>query len=368
MVKDFYSEEDINILRLFRSENIGSRTYQQLINIFKSPKIILQNIGDFSSKWRKSPLKICSKKVILEEIEKAQKYDCSIITYKDISYPESLLEIHNFPIALTCRGKISLLKKKQKIAVVGSRNSSVNGKIFTKKLVQDLIDENFTTVSGLALGIDAQVHQASINNTIAVLAGGIDHIYPYANKSLYDIISKKSLIITELPFGTKATGKNFPQRNRIISGLALGSVIIEASTHSGSLITARFALEQNREVFAVPGFPLDMRSSGTNKLIKNNEAFLIESIEDIMSNIRLEKKVREIPKPTFLNKVDLDTIEEKDRKKILSILSSTPVSYEEIYKETKIPMQIIYTICLELELAGKIYVDEISNRISILFN
>lgn len=264
-----YSDETIDILRLIRSENVGPKTFFNLVKFFGSASCALENVQDFSVKGgRSKPIKLYSKDSALKELRELEKNNSYLITYKDQNYSELLLQIPDFPPVLSYKGNISLLNHEKIIAIVGARNSSVNGKAFAAKLSKDLVKAGYITVSGLARGIDSSVHSSSLDHTIAVIAGGTDHIYPPENKTLYEEIAKNGLILAELPIGSKPLSQHFPQRNRIISGLALATIVIEAGIKSGSLITANFALEQNRDVFAVPGFPLDPICIGSNQLIK----------------------------------------------------------------------------------------------------
>ncbi|PCJ24489.1 MAG: DNA-protecting protein DprA [Rickettsiales bacterium] len=366
-----YSDETIDILRLIRSENVGSRTYTLLIKKFGSARNALENIGDFSLRGgRSKPIKIFPKSSAEQELEKLRKNGAHLITHKDYNYSQLLAHIPDFPPVISYKGNISLLNSQKIIAVVGARNSSLNSRSFAYKLSKDLVDAGYVTASGLARGIDTEVHKASGAKTIAVIAGGIDHTYPPENKKLQEYIEKEGLLLAELAIGSKPLSQHFPQRNRIISGLALATIVIEASLKSGSLITARFALEQGREVFAVPGFPLDPRCMGSNKLIKDG-AQLLESSEDVIANVPLYKKSLEESK-TYSNNLkapaidDAANIASSDRENVRTLLSSMPVTYEMIADETKLSLPIIYTICLELELAGKIvrYPD---NKIALLY-
>jgi DNA processing protein len=369
-----YSKETIDILRLIRSENVGPRTFLNLIKFFGSADKALENIQDFSVKGgRSKPIKICTKEAALKEIEALNKHNCHLITYKDLSYSELLLQISDFPPVLSYKGNTSLLNHDKTIAVVGARNSSVNGRSFAAKIAKDLVKSGFVTVSGLARGIDTAVHANSLGNTIAVIAGGIDHIYPPENKTLYEAIAADGLLLAELPIGSKPLSQHFPQRNRIISGLALATAVIEAGLKSGSLITANFALEQNREVFATPGFPADPRCIGSNQLIKNG-AFLLESAEDIYANVltkdSLRKSFEETAKlnnnfnlPVGNNNIEVTN---KMRKSVLELLSATPIPFEIIAKELELELPMLYIICLELELAGKI-TRSAGNKIALAF-
>ena len=360
--KPIYSEETIEILRLIRSENVGTKTFAHLIKVFGSAKIALENIADFSLKGgRSKPIKVFQKAAAEKEIEQLTKNKAYLLTYKDFNYSQLLSQIHDFPPVLSYKGNISLLNSGKTIAVVGARNSSINCRSFAAKISADLVKEKYVTVSGLARGIDTAVHTASGDQTIAVIAGGIDHIYPLENTKLFEKIINESLLIAELPVGSKPLSQHFPQRNRIISGLSLATVVIEAGLKSGSLITANFALEQNREVFAVPGFPLDPRCMGSNKLIKDG-AYLLESAADVISNVTTFKKLKKSleESKTYASNFKIPAedsnldVTDKERQVIINLLSSTPVTYEALVDETNFSLPVIYTICLELELAGKI--------------
>lgn len=221
-----------------------------------------------------------------EEINNSEKIGAKIIPACDPHYPDLSRNILDCPPVITALGDISLLNR-EIIAIIGGRNSSVNGRNFASKLALDLSEAGFVTVSGLARGIDTAANSVIYKNhpTIAVVASGIDVVYPKENFALYEkIVENGGLVITKLPFATRPKPQYFPQRNRIISGLSLGVVVIEASKHSGSLITANLALNQGREVFAVSGFSLDSRCGGSNHLIKNG-AKLIESADDIIESV-----------------------------------------------------------------------------------
>lgn len=370
-----YSDETIDILRLIRSENVGPKTFFNLVKFFGSASCALENVQDFSVKGgRSKPIKLYSKDSALKELRELEKNNSYLITYKDPNYSELLLQIPDFPPVLSYKGNISLLNHEKIIAIVGARNSSVNGKAFAAKLSKDLVKAGYITVSGLARGIDSSVHSSSLDYTIAVIAGGIDHIYPPENKTLYEEIAKNGLILAELPIGSKPLSQHFPQRNRIISGLALATIVIEAGIKSGSLITANFALEQNRDVFAVPGFPLDPRCIGSNKLIKNG-AYLLESVDDIVTNVvskdKFQKELEE--KASCFNNIGLYMgnkgniqVTDRNRTAVVELLSASEVTFEVVAEQLQLELPILYTIFLELELAGKI-TRTAGNKISLIY-
>ena len=369
-----YSEETIDILRLIRSENVGSKTFFHLIKLFGSASKALEKIGEFSVKGgRPKPITVFSLSAAKKEIDDLKKNGASLITYKDFNYSQLLLQIHDFPPILSYKGNITLLNSPKTIAIVGARNSSINSRSFASKFAKELVEQGCVTVSGLARGVDTAVYEASGDSTIAVIAGGIDHIYPQENKELFERISNRALLLAELPIGSKPLSQHFPQRNRIISGLALAAVIVEASLKSGSLITANYALEQNREIFAVPGFPLDPRCMGTNRLIKDG-AYLLESSADIISNMatyqKLKKSLEETQNSSNNFKLPIGddnlAIRESDRQVVVKLLSSSPVTFELLSQETKLSLPVIYTICLELELAGRV-ARHVGNKISLIY-
>ncbi|MDA9163682.1 DNA-processing protein DprA, partial [Rickettsiaceae bacterium] len=212
--KPTYSEETIDILRLIRSENVGSRTFAHLIRLFGSATRALENVADFSVKGgRLRPIKVFPKAAAERELEQLTKDNAYLLTYKDFNYSQLLLQIHDFPPVLSYKGDASLLNSEKAIGIVGARNSSVNCRSFAAKIAADLVKEGYVTVSGLARGIDTAVHSASLGQTIAVIAGGIDHVYPQENKQLFEKIINESLLIAELPIGASPVAKHFPQRN-----------------------------------------------------------------------------------------------------------------------------------------------------------
>jgi DNA processing protein len=355
-----YNAETIDILRLIRSENVGIKTFYSLLELYGDAKTALENIAELSARGGKAkPITVCSKAAAEKELEKLDKIGASLISYKDKDYPYLLKHIHDAPPVLTIFGNPRLLNKKS-VAIVGARNASGNGMIFTEQVAKALGQAGFIVTSGLARGIDTAAHKASLSTgTIAVIAGGIEHIYPPENENLYHKIAEQGAIIAELPIGSVPRAQHFPQRNRIISGLSLATIVIEANLKSGSLITARLAVEQNREVFAVPGFPLDPRAQGTNRLIKQG-AQIIESIEDLIENLPKENlqlclEESNIKSFTALRPLIIDEkVLSQARRKLLELLSSCPIDIDMLFNQSKIELPVLHTILLELELAGKL--------------
>ncbi|MBK2296331.1 DNA-protecting protein DprA [Francisella philomiragia] len=277
-----------------------------------------------------------------------------LITYTDQAYPESLKHISNPPFVLYCTGNIKLLETAQ-LAIVGARKNSTYGKNATCKLCKELKGSNITITSGLAYGIDTLSHKYALENslnTIAVVGTGVDIIYPSSNRELYsNIISNNGLIISELPLGTTASRYTFPQRNRIISGLSKGVVVIEAASKSGSLITAQHALEQNKEVFAVPGSIFSTSSQGCNELIKQG-AKLVCDINDILEEINIDPNNSLQETST---KIADDNINLSDSEKvILDIIGQELTTIDKIVTESNLPYMEITPILFELELKSLI--------------
>lgn len=352
------NSETLDWLQLIRSENVGPKTFLDLIGFYGSAINALEALPELAKRGGKKAIKILSRHDAEKEMERVTKIGAAIITLNDESYPKLLKEIADPPPVITVRGNLELLNK-DAIAVVGARNASLNGCHFASKLAGDLGREGYIVISGLARGIDTSAHRATVETgTVAVIAGGIDNIYPKENEKLYEEIASNGAIISELAFGVVPQPKNFPQRNRIISGMSFGTVIVEAAMKSGSLITARLALEQGREVFAVPGHPADPRCHGPNKLIKDG-ASLVESAADVIQALNAQR--REIftdkSEPPFITPPTplsrLGTVEGA-RGEVLKILSHAPTVIDDIIHATTLPVGIVMTVILELELAGKI--------------
>lgn len=260
--------------------------FGSLDHIFSASYQALTRIPGIKDKIARSILNDPDEELIAGQAKLIDKFQVKLVTLWDESYPERLKQIYDPPIALFCRGNTDLLAS-DSIGIVGTRTPTAYGKEISTDFSRELAQRGLTVVSGAAKGVDTYAHEACLNasgQTIAVLGNGVDRVYPAENRPLYDQISEKGLLISEFLLGSKPDAQNFPRRNRIISGLSMGSIVIEAAERSGSLITAYFALDQNREVFSVPG-PINSRQSrGTNQLIKQG-AKLIESVEDILEEL-----------------------------------------------------------------------------------
>ena len=274
-------DERVARLRLIRSENVGPITFRRLIERFGSAADALEALPEMSRRGgRLRAIKVASQGAAMGEIEAISALGATLVAHGEPDYPERLAAIEDAPPILIVRGFLHLLPRPG-VAMVGARNASLNGRRFAEELARDLGEAGFVIVSGLARGIDGAAHQGGLDTgTIGVMAGGIDIVYPREHQNLYDEIAARGVLVSELPPGTQPQARHFPRRNRIISGLTLGTVVVEAVVRSGTLITARLAAEQGREVFAVPGSPRDPRSHGPNHLIKNG-ATLVEKADDV---------------------------------------------------------------------------------------
>lgn len=359
--------EKVEWIRLARSENVGRSTFFRLVKIFGSPRQALQQVSHYAFQGgSKQQIKVYSEIDAAREVENSHKFGAEIVLFCEENYPKLLREIPDPPPLFTAKGRLEFLNRPA-IAIVGPRNASFNGVLFAKKIARELGENNFLIVSGMARGIDAAAHDVTVNSgTIAVIAGGINHIYPKENTELYHKICQQGLVISESPFNAPPKGGNFVQRNRIISGLSLGVVVVEASLRSGSLVTARFGVEQGREIFAVPGSPLDPRCLGTNRLIKQG-AKLTENVEDILEEISLLQgnfeKVKMLQEPDFeefiglSEKLPSDDEIRKIRQKIFTRLSLSPITIEAIIQEMQVPARLVNIAVVQLELADKVEVN-----------
>ena len=350
------TSETLAWIRLARTENVGPITFRQLLGRFGSPAKALEALPDLAKRGGKKSFTIPALAQIDDEYRALEKLGGKFLTLDDADYPESLRAIEDAPPVLATLGHVSLLAKRC-IGIVGARNASLNGRKMAEKLAEDLGQQDFVIASGLARGIDTAAHQASLaTGTIAALAGGLDKVYPEENRVLHQKISAAGCLISDQPLGMEPRAQLFPKRNRLISGLSLGVVVVEAALQSGSLITARMALEQGREVFAVPGSPLDPRAQGPNDLIRQG-AVLVESAHDIISHIhRLPTAVHE-PVATF-DAIPSSAPDESEltttRLILLDNLGYTPVLVDELIRQCQFSPAAVLTVLLELELAGRL--------------
>jgi DNA processing protein len=347
-------EQRIDWLRLIRSDNVGPRTFRSLINHFGSARTALQRLPDLARRGGAArPARICSDEDARAELAASKRLGVTLVAPGEAGYPPRLATVDDAPPMLAVRGALEVLMRPM-IAIVGSRNASGAGLKFAGTLARDLGEAGFVIASGLARGIDQAAHRASLESgTLAVLAGGHDRIYPPEHADLLaKMLESGGAAISEMPLGHVPRARDFPRRNRLISGVALGVVVVEAAHRSGSLITARIAAEQGREVFAVPGSPLDPRAAGTNDLIKQGATLtteasdVIHAVEPIMG------------RPIELSEPDDEPLasepDASDRARIIDLLGPSPILLDDLIRMAATSPAIVRTVLLELELAGRL--------------
>lgn len=346
-------------LRLIRSENVGPRTFFRLIERFGSAGAALAALPELARRGGRSrPITVCPRSVAEREIEAHERIGARLIASIESGYPACLAAVDDAPPLLSVLGN-PLLFARPAIAMVGARNASLAGRRFAQHLAADLGAAGFVVVSGMARGVDTAAHEGALaTGTVAVLAGGVDNIYPPENAALHQRIVQGGAVVSEMAPGTVPQASHFPRRNRIISGMALGVVVVEASPRSGSLITARLALEQGREVFAVPGSPLDPRCQGPNDLIRQG-ATLTETAADVTRVLEdlLRRPLRETGRNRFGTQPapsppDAELAEA--RAVIVESLSAAPVTVDEILRQCQFSPSVVSMVLLELELAGRL--------------
>jgi DNA processing protein len=349
-------ETRLDWLRLIRSDNVGPRTFRALVNHYGGATAALTALPELARRGGASgPARICSREDAERELKAAAARGITFLALGEPDYPQRLAMIDDAPPLIAVRGKLAALALPM-VALVGARNASAAGMRFAERLARELGEAGFAIASGLARGIDAAAHRASIaTGTVAVLAGGHDRIYPPEHADLVEAMLADGAVISEMPLGWEPRAHDFPRRNRLISGLAVGVVIVEAARRSGSLITARLALEQGREVFAVPGSPLDPRADGSNNLIKQG-ATLVTEAADVTSVLRpilgqpIEPSVEEpdaAPPASGAPGAD-------ERARIVSLLGPTPVTIDDLVRLSGSSPAIVRTVLLELDLAGRL--------------
>jgi DNA processing protein len=356
-------EQRLDWLRLIRSQNVGPRTFRALLNHFGGARGALEALPSLARRGGAGAPQICSRQDAEREIETCGKLGIALVALGEAHYPRRLQMIDDAPPLLAIRGNSDMLAMPL-VAIVGSRNASAAGVKMTERLTRGLCEAGFAIASGLARGIDAAAHRASVaTGTLAVLAGGHDRVYPPKHAGLLDDVLRTGLAVTEMPLGWEPRARDFPRRNRLISGVSLGVVIVEAAKRSGSLITARLALEQGREVFAVPGSPLDPRAEGTNGLIKQGATPVTET-DDIVSVLQpiigtdvgtesgtgfpaREQDREEHGKSTSEPAAD-------ERARVIALLSPAPVSLDDLIRLSSTSPMVVRMVLLELEIAGRI--------------
>ncbi len=357
-------------LRLSRTENVGPATFRRLIEQFGTADAALQALPDLARRGgRRKPLKPPALAEIEREVASLDRFGGRFVALVEPDYPALLRAIEDPPPVIAIRGHVALASRRA-VAIVGARNASLNGRRLAEMIAEGVGKAGCTVVSGLARGIDGAAHRASLaTGTVAVLPGGIDVIYPPDHDRLHGEIAETGLLVSERPLGADPIARAFIRRNRLIAGLALGTVVVEAANKSGSLTTAHFALDYGREVFAVPGSPLDPRAHGTNGLLREG-ATLTEAPGDVLQNLPpaiegamadkgqgdlfdgLSPDRRRVPAAmaeTLPADVDPDL-----KRQVLDCLGPSPLAVDEIIRECQVSPGLVLTVLLELELAGRL--------------
>ena len=338
-------------LRLARTDQIGPVTFRQLLERFGSAGRALEALPDLTRRGGTHGHAIPSVEDIAAEMEAGERIGARLIVLGDADYPDMLAAVDPPPPLLWTRGDPSLMARPC-IAVVGARIASAGGQRIARGLSQQLGEAGHVVVSGLARGIDAAAHAGALpTGTVAVLGGGVDDVYPPDNADLYAQIVDRGCVVSESRIGARAQAKDFPRRNRIISGLSRGVIVVEAELKSGSLITARLAGEQGRDVFAVPGSPLDPRSQGPNELLRQG-AILCEGLEDVERAFNTLRTLRE---PSPANPFDgaPDDVEAAVIEQVAALLSPTPTPRDELARALGLPIGTVAAALLELHLMGR---------------
>lgn len=348
-------------LRLIRSDNVGPATFRDLINHFGSAETAIEHLPELSRRGGAArTIKVASIGEAERELDAARQFGAVFIGIGEPDYPPALRRIDGAPPLISAIGDLTLATQVS-VGIVGARNASVSGAKMAARMARELGAAGYAIVSGLARGIDAAAHQASLETgTIAAMAGGLDQPYPPENLELYrDICAGRGLAISEMPMGWEPRARDFPRRNRLIAGIGLGLVVIEAAQRSGSLITARRAADFGRLVFAVPGSPLDPRAAGTNGLLKDGAIVTTEShdvIEALAPSSRLfpdDAPVME--EPAHENDGVFPEPQADDRSRVIEALGPSPAEIDDIIRHTGVAAQTVYLVFLELDLAGRLH-------------
>ena len=349
-------------LRLIRSDNVGPVTFRELINHFGSAETALEMLPELSRRGGASrSIRVASRGEAERELEMAERHGAAFVGIGEPDYPPLLRQIDGAPPLLAVKGNRKVITAPA-VGIVGARNASISGMKFASLLAREIGRTGYTIVSGLARGIDTAAHRASLDTgTIAAMAGGLDKPYPPENIGLLDeLTGGQGLAVSEMPFGWEPRARDFPRRNRLIAGMSLGLVVVEAALRSGSLITARNAGDFGRQVFAVPGSPLDPRCEGTNGLLKDG-ATLTTTPQDVLEALRpLCEPDLFTPQPGAGEPAEdarpslQPPPSDGERERVAEALSQVPADIDDIIRHTGIPPATVYLVLLELDLAGRI--------------
>ena len=362
-------DERLDRLRLIRTDSVGPITFRQLLLRFETAGAALEALPHLARRGgRKGGLRPPSRSAVAAEVDRLEALGGGLVALGEPDYPPLLAEVEDAPPVLAYLGHPTLASRPC-VAIVGARNASLNGRKLATQLARGLAEAGVAVASGLARGIDTAAHQGALDGasgdlaapaggTIAAQAGGLDVVYPPENDRLHARIAAAGLIVSEAPLGAQPTARHFPRRNRIISGLARAVLVVEAASRSGSLITARLAAEQGREVLAVPGSPLDPRAQGPNGLIRRG-ATLVQSVDDVLEAIvgPLGRRIGEPARDPFAEGPPPPVSEQEidaAREVILAVLGPSPTPVDEVVRGCQLSAAVVLAALLELELAGRV--------------
>lgn len=345
--------ETFDRLRLIRTPNVGPMAYRQLIARFGSAGAALAALPELAARGGNRAFRPADANRVAEELDKVARFGARHIFLGDPAYPPLLAEADGGPVALIARGNPSLGAQRS-VAIVGARNASAAACRFARELAQGLAARDIVIVSGLARGIDTNAHVgAGTARTVAVIGCGIDVVFPPENAALQERIASEGLLLTELPPGAEPLARHFPARNRIIAWMSLGTVVVEAAPRSGSLLTARLAAKEGRDVMAVPGFPADPRAQGCNSLIREG-ATLVQCADDVIEAISsIDPRALREPRSDYAAP-PADDIGEADRTRVVALMSMSPVAIDELVRQSGLAPALVQTALLELEIAGRL--------------
>lgn len=345
--------DSLDRLRLIRTANVGPVAYRQLIARFGNATAALEALPELARRGGGQEFRLADPRKVAAEAEQVARLGARHIFLGDPDYPQLLAEAEGGPAVLIARGNADLGAERS-VAIVGARNASAAACRFARELGQGLAAHGLVVVSGLARGIDTAAHiGATSHRTVAVIGCGIDVVFPPENAALQEEVARDGLLLSELPPGAEPLARHFPARNRIIAWMSAGTVVVEAAPRSGSLLTARLAGKEGRDVMAVPGFPADPRAQGCNSLIREG-AILVQCAEDVIEAISTidPRAVRE-PRSDYAAPLGSD-LDEPARKRVIGLMSMSPVAVDELIRQSGVPAALVQTALLELEIAGRL--------------
>jgi DNA processing protein len=356
--------ERLDTLRLIRTRNVGPVAFRQLIARFGSATRALEALPELAARGGGRNIRPAERRAVEAEAERVARLGAHYVFLGEADYPPLLAQADNAPPALIARGELALLARRC-VAIVGARNASAAAVRFARELAHGLAAADLVVVSGLARGIDTAAHLgAGLRSTAAVIGAGIDVAFPPENAELQERIASEGLLLTELPPGSEPLARHFPARNRIIAWASLGTVVVEAAPRSGSLLTARLAGEEGRDVMAVPGFPADPRAQGCNALIRQG-AILVQNADDVLESLGpIDGRSLRSPGSAFVGEPPQDA-DERDRAKVIGLLALAATPIDEVIRQSGLAPAIVQAVLLELELAGRLE-RHAGNRISMI--